>query len=420
MATNLTDLTKGWIQYLKNNQIVSTQSNPKTGRLNYKRKPNVTELMRYIQLKTDFDETDIRNAIKTVLGAKQGSAGKPETPALSGPPAAGNVATTQKPEMTPGQAPQQPQHREPVEGPAAAKKYSNDDAEDIQFREPGQEPPALTNKKKPRVKYSDLKKGLKEDFYDRQGAELDENDIKQIFKILLTPKEEPAPEAEPEESDEEKLIKKQDQMRKLKELVRDAMTPEQRKALWRILNQTNLSEAIITNADTEAILKGAAEVRNAKPKGMSRLFPGLRKDAVNFDDLRQAWANGTEPDGSDGYSNDTTDIKRILLKFGYDEKEINKIFAQVFKTTGDEYDDKFDSPTGTRAVQKVADLAEKYGLTKSLRNFLETEFADEIGITKATNEDIRQIFEQILQTERTGRPALIKQQEQIQLGRSKK
>lgn len=426
MATNLTGLTKDWIQYLKNNRIVSTQSDPKTGRLNYRKNPSATDLMKFLNLKTDFDESAVRQAIKTVLNSKQGQGEEqPKTQELPAPQQGGELSTStaQHTEISPGE---RQSYREPIQAPDTPKKYSNDDAEDIAFREPGQEYPAIAHKKKPRVKYSDLKKGLREDFYDREGAELDENDIKQIFKILLTPQAEPeqSTQAEPGQenlSDEEKLVQRQQYMRQLKELIRDAMTPEQRKALWRVLNQQSLSEAIITNADAEEIFRDASASRN-KTSGLGRLFPGLRKDKVNFEDLRQTWANGLEPDGSDGYSNDTNDIKRILLKFGYGEKEINSIFAQVFKTSDHKnYDDRWDAPRESKAVQKVADIAQKHGLSAALKNFLEAEFAKELGLDKrATNEDIRQIFEQILQVERTARPALIKQQEHIQLGRSKK
>lgn len=437
MAINLTSLTREWIQFLKNNQIASTNSDPKTGKLKYNRKPNVQELMRFLDLKTDFDEDDVRKAIKTVLSNKGagGSAGEPkslggpeqpkqpETPALGGPKS-DKVSTWQHNEITPGE--RQP-YAAPVEPPAKPKKYSNDDAEDVEFRDtPARpdEPPALTHKRKPRFKYRGPGKDperLSEDFYDRQGAELDEADIKEIFRILLSPKaapEEPAGEQEP--SAEEQMAKKQEYMRKLKQMIREVMTPQQRKALWRALGE-NLTEAIINRADAEEIFKDAAYLRS-KPTGLGKVFKGLRKDKIDVEDLRQAWANGLEGDGSDGYSNDTNDIKRILLKFGFGEKEINKVFAQVFNTNKDDYDEISDAPAGSPAVQKVADIAKEYGLSKQLRAFLETEFADELGLDKrkAMSEDVRQIFTIMVQEERTELARLIREQEQTQLGRTRK
>ncbi len=431
MAFNLTSLTRDWIQFLKNNQIVSTQSDPKTGKLKYNRKPNVQELIRFLDLKTDFEEEDVRAAIKAVMSKKGSTAPEdpealggpeqpqaPQTPALGGPKS-DKLSTWQHDEMTPGQGGQQ-QHAEPLDKPEKAKKYSNDDAEDVDFREPGNNPQALTHRRKPRFKYR-TKGDLKEDFYDRQGSELEEADIKQIFKILLSPKAKPEEPGEQEPSPEEVVAQKQEYMRKLKQMVREVMTPEQRKALWRALGEENLAEAIINRADAEAIFKDAAYLRS-KPTGLGKVFKGLRKDKIDVDDLRQAWANGLEGDGSDGYSDDTNDIKRILLKFGFGEKEINKVFGQVFRTKDGDYDDVSDAPAGSPAVQKVADLAKQYGLTKQLRAFLEQEFADELGLDKrkAMSEDVRQIFTAIVQEERTARLTLLKQQEQTQLGRTRK
>lgn len=433
MATNITSLTREWIQFLKNNQIASSNSDPKTGKLKYNRKPNVQELIRFLDLKTDFDEDDVRKAIKTVMSQKGGSAGNPdepkaiagpeqpqspETPALTGPKS-DKLSTWQHSETTPGE---RQSYAEPIDQPAKPKKYSNDDAEDAEFRDVPGTPPALAHKRRPRFKYRNTKEGLNEDFYDRQGAELDEADIKEIFRILLSPKSEPEePAGEQEPSAEEQIAKKQEYMRKLKQMIREVMTPQQRKALWRALGE-NLTESIINRADAEEIFKDAAYLRS-RPTGAGRIFKGLRKDKIDIEDLRQAWANGLEGDGSDGYSNDTNDIKRILLKFGFGEREINKVFAQVFNTNDDdEYDDISDAPAGSPAVQKVADLAKEYGLSKQLRAFLEQEFADELGLDKrrAMSEDVRQIFTFMVQEERTELARLIRQQEQTQLGRTRK
>jgi len=224
MAINLTSLTREWIQFLKNNQIASTQSDPKTGKLKYNRKPNVQELMRFLDLKTDFDEDDVRKAIKTVM-SKKGAPGPEEPKALGGPeqpetpqqgqlpgPKSDKLSTWQHSEMTPGQR-QEPST--PLQPQDKSKKYSNDDAEDVEFREPGNGPQALTHKRKPRFKYRNPKSGLTEDFYDRQGSELEEADIKEIFRILLTPKEQPEEPGEEEQSREQVIAQKQEYMRKL-------------------------------------------------------------------------------------------------------------------------------------------------------------------------------------------------------------
>lgn len=244
MAINLTSLTREWIQFLKNNQITSTQSNPKTGKLNYKRKPNVQELIRFFELNTDFEEEDVRKAIKTVVSSKAGVEPSSSTgagaPALPGKSPEGDLSTWQHTEVTPGDK-KQPLGRS-IEPPAKPKKYSNDDAEDAEFRDVGDEkprpgqPPALSHRRKPRFKYRGTGSGLKEDFYDRQGAELSEQDIKEIFRILLTPKSKSEePPAEP--ASDEVRATKEENLRKVKRLIRDTLTGAQRKALWRMLNE---------------------------------------------------------------------------------------------------------------------------------------------------------------------------------------
>lgn len=424
MDLNLTSLTKGWIQFLKNNQVVSTQSNPKTARLNYKRQPNVTDLMKFLEVNTDFDESDIRKAIKTTMSRKGGTA--PEVPALPGK-SQGNVSTWHQTQTTPGQA-QEPSAEPAVPLPQQEKpkKYSTDDAEDVEFREPGEkkQSPRTLGYKKPRYKYKGPGKvdRLSEDFYDRQGMEMSEDDVKNVFRILLEPKAKPTEPTQEVPGEEELKAQRQEYVRKLKELIRNSMTPAQRKALWRALNDNELSEAIINRADVNAIFKDAAYLKN-KPSGLGKIFKGFRKDSVNVEDLRKAWADGLEPDGSDGYSNDTADIKRILHKFGFKDPEINKVFSKVFNSgSNDEAgDDEEANPVGSRLVQRVADMAKEKGIDKAIRSFLEQEFGEELGINKkATYEDIRNIFTDILQEERSGRVELIKQEERLRLGRTKK
>ena len=91
--------------------------------------------------------------------------------------------------------------------------------------------------RKPRFKYSYKRKGLKEDFYDRQGSELGEKEIKEIFKILLEPTSQQETPAEKQPSDDEVVARKQEDLRKIKRMIRDTFTPQQRKSLWRLLNE---------------------------------------------------------------------------------------------------------------------------------------------------------------------------------------
>ncbi|HEY6435497.1 MAG TPA: hypothetical protein VIY47_02830 [Ignavibacteriaceae bacterium] len=181
----------------------------------------------------------------------------------------------------------------------------------------------------------------------------------------------------------------------------------------------NINEATINKADINAIFKDATAMRNRY--GVGR-FLGLAKDKIKVEDLQQAWAKGLDPKGRDAYSDDTRDIKRILQKFGFGDKEINKIFAQVFKTDDSgEYDDERDAPGASAEVQKVANFAKKHDLTDALISFLEGEFGKELGIKqKAMFEEVRQIFMAIVKEERTERARLIKEEERTLLGRTRK
>lgn len=232
------DLTRGWIQYLKNNQIVELQSS-KTGRLKYKRKPTVSDVVDYLDTESNFSADEIKKAIKTVLSKKSAPtssdnlpAERPDTPA----------STWTQRGMSPGTAPGPEQHKEPIAPPEPQKKYSNDDAEDVPFRDIGPEGervgknnfPALPGpKRKPRLKYKDV---FKEAIYDKPGIELDEKDIQEIFTILANP-EKPEAKVEPEVSPDAAEVenKKQEEIRKIKRLIRDTLTDSQRMALWRAL-----------------------------------------------------------------------------------------------------------------------------------------------------------------------------------------
>jgi len=169
-------------------------------------------------------------------------------------------------------------------------------------------------------------------------------------------------------------------------------------------------ESEITPPDIKAIFKGAADLRN-KPSGFGKIFKSLRKDKIEVSDLQQAWK-------SEGFPDDTRDIERILAGFGFDKKEINRVFSDVFGKTDD---DGYQEPVASPTIMKIATYAKKNGLADSLIAFMEKEFADELGLgKKITTEDIRSIFQQIAQTDRPNRQFLIREQEQTHLGRKRK
>lgn len=175
----------------------------------------------------------------------------------------------------------------------------------------------------------------------------------------------------------------------------------------------NIRESIINPADVKAIFKDASALRD-KPQGLLGRLKGLKKDKVTFDDLYQAWMK-------EGRPNDTRDIKRILNKdFGYDEKEIGKVFSEVFGQYRDS--EEYKEPTASPTVQKIADYAKKNGIADSIKAFMAQEFSDELGLkeSKIMYEDIGKIFLAIVQEERMAKSKLIHQAEQTHLGRSRK
>ena len=259
MALNLTELTRGWIKYLKNNRIVKGNSDPKTGRLIYIKQPNVQNLIKYLRITDEFDDDTIRGTIKKALSSKVGSeepGAEPEAQKeLPGKEPGSGVSTWHQTEITPGEKQDRiPQSTKPTQPQQAQakKRYNTDDAEDVQVKTPGRVPPRLggppagrqapeeqppqTPPRKPRFKY---RHRVQEAFYDRQGAELSEDDIEAVFKALLSPQAaEPEPEqGEPEQDPNEIKARNQERMRELKRMIREVMTPQQRRALWRALSE---------------------------------------------------------------------------------------------------------------------------------------------------------------------------------------
>jgi hypothetical protein len=172
----------------------------------------------------------------------------------------------------------------------------------------------------------------------------------------------------------------------------------------------NITETEINKADIKALFKNASELRS-KPTGLGRVFKSLRKDAIDVSDLQQAWAEA-------GYPDDTQDIGAILVAHGFKDKEIDKVFSNVFG----EGEGDYEEPTQSSAIQKIADYAKKTGIDQEILKFLQQEYnLNESRYSgKAVVEDIRQIFTRIVQEERLARHDLIRTHEQTQLGRPKK
>lgn len=222
MAIDTRTLTKLWIQFLKNTQVVSTTSG-KGGKLDYKRPVSVADLTRFLEVKTDFDRADIMAALQQVLA-------KTPTAPSQAPDRRIQRDQTSLPSPSNANTPKLPSGQPKLGAPVQRKpgKYDNKDASDIDYRE------------------------VSEAIRDQPGPELSEPNIEAIFDILVsgaksqkkqrgaksqatdnndnadTPAGQSAlPAPAVDTSDEE--------IRKLKSVIRDTMTPQQRKSLWRAL-----------------------------------------------------------------------------------------------------------------------------------------------------------------------------------------
>lgn len=174
----------------------------------------------------------------------------------------------------------------------------------------------------------------------------------------------------------------------------------------------NITENQISHADVKAIFKSAVDLRD-NPTGIGKYIKGLRKDKIDINDLQQAWKDDSFPD-------DTRDIAAILKGHGFSDKEIKKVFGEVFDVNDD---DEIEIPGATESIMQIVAYVKKYGMEQELISFLEKEYGFKESYSypdKAMIEDVRNIFAAIVKEERSGRAKLMKTYEQTQLGRTKK
>lgn len=398
-------LIKDWIQYLKNNQIAAMQSDTKTGKLKYRKPVTTYDLHNFLNTTGKYSSEQITNAIDTVVSKK-----------LQNNIPAPNPTQSRQLSQTPDAI------RKRQQRAALSQKSKTGNAVIGNMVKQLQKPDNTIEKpirQKPRFTY----RGINEDIGDANTVELSEKDVEEIFSLLSAPAA-PTLQAKPDDS----IDKKQESIKKIKKLVRDGMTPQQRKSLWRALTESNnISESEINRADVKAILQGASDLRS-NPSFLSKMA-GLKKDKIDVNDLQKIWKD-------EGFPDDTRDIYAILKSQGFADKEINKVFSQVFDN--EENDDEYNEPKASPAIQKIADYAKKIGITDDLIKFMKNEFSDELELSnntglankvwdagkklykKAVAEEIRQIFTAIIHEDRITRIENIKQIQQTHLGRTKK
>ncbi len=265
MAISVKPLTREWIQYLKNNRIVSLQSDPKSGRLNYQREVTDRDVIEFLLAKTDYSEKEIKSTIRAVKGGS-GAGNELSVPGQSTERGVSDW-------MHSGTSPIDGDPREfdnydeqPALGNDPRKlgnapnklKPDPDSVTDVDFRDVPDEPesprglPGPKQKEDPKAKprFRNLKPKIKEDIRDKTGNEISEKEVEAVFRQLATgaaaasDKEKQDAEAAEKEKQAANTptsaalqAKREEDLRKMKRLIRDVMTDSQRKSLWRMLNE---------------------------------------------------------------------------------------------------------------------------------------------------------------------------------------
>lgn len=175
-----------------------------------------------------------------------------------------------------------------------------------------------------------------------------------------------------------------------------------------------INEAEVSKHDLKAIFNIAADLRDKPQSKWDKFLRKSAKDKIEVSDLQQAWQEA-------GYPDDIRDIESILKDFGFDKKEINKVFASAFGA-GEE-GKEYSSPLASLAITKIAEYAKEAGLTQDLIAFMQKTYGfneSQQFEGKAVVEDVRKIFTAIVQEERYALPEMKRQAEIKQLGRNKK
>lgn len=201
------ELVKPWIEYLKNNQIVAMQSDPKTGDLQYKRKVTTDDLKKFLAGASHYSDNEVNAAISQVVGNKQpGSSEEPQNKAPSfGQPAPAPSKVTYK--GIPGKAPL-PQASTNTQGAYSMKSAvtPTTKTQPAQQAPAPQQPQAQPQNASAKKELSQTPNAIRkrnarakakqtapvtEGFKDLPSQELSEDDIEAIFAALATPKEQP-------------------------------------------------------------------------------------------------------------------------------------------------------------------------------------------------------------------------------------
>ena len=391
------DLIEKWISFLKGSRVVAMDSDPKTGKLIYKKKATVALLSQFLKLKTDFEPEEIDKAIQTML-AKKGNQPAPQQ--------------NQEPEKQVADQPQQ-QPQQPTATPP--KEHGG--------KKPGEvsQTPNAIRKRNDRAKPGDQMQ-LVEEFTDKP-VEIDEKDVETVFSLL-----------HPAQSPEDK---KTGELDKLKTLIKTHMSPEQRLTLFTALKESVLFETSVNSNAINTIFNTA--IKGGAPGG------------VDSAKLLNLWKKGSYGiTGRNEWAASTTDLDGIaaLLKYaGFKSNVIGQVLNQYGYEDDEEDDEEDDAPDPARAdpaIMKIAEYAKNNGLKDELIAYLQSEFGDEVNkveepaqapergmfdrfkdfgkrmLNKVTNEEVEQIFIDILKEHKLNNLSKMKIRDKQYLGRERK
>jgi hypothetical protein len=431
------ELTKAWIQFLKNNQVVATQSDPKTGKLSYKKKVTTDMLTKFLKTNTHLDDETINGAIETVISKKgppsapkpgtppaPAPAPKPGTPPAPAPKPGTPPAPAPKPGTPPAPAPKPgtPPAPAPKPGtpPAPAPKPGTPPAP---APKPGTPPAPAPKPAKPKSKEEIEKDKRKSDMMKVTGGQGLTRNGNGTLGVTIDDPDDPTGETSLNLTyddnyniiDKKKYRNVPDKDTPATGLVEefiDKPTEIDEKGVEKVftLLQSKISDAEI-NTGTDVAPTAEVEpeeqldkikniIKRMSPEQRKSLWqalndttlteqaldkddirdifiqvskPGFSRKRVDIKDLQQAWKDT-------GYTDDSEKIVRILKSFGYDSDARDKVFSTVFGR-GENDRDSSESNSGSvsKAIDIIMDHVNKSGLKKDLIAFMQKEYGEELS-----------------------------------------
>jgi hypothetical protein len=365
--------TKGeWIEWIKAKEIADSRPQP-DGTILYRRQPTVRDLVPFLRQHfhdSGLTDQDIKNAIAMAMARA-----RPQQPALSAKP----EDKSQK--QIPGQQPPKlgaPPPPAPPPGPARLGGPPSPPP-----RPPSRKPPGFDKNKATDVKFRDIKEATKNFIYE-PGAELSEPVIADIFMLLIGRIREI--EQEKQKSQGQQATKQND-LEKLKSLIDNKLTPEEREYLYRILKPT-ISEEEMPISSISDMLRSISQ-KTAYVKGIAKV--------IDYNELKQAWEADNRP-------TDSEKLKKFLKNKGYQEQVIDQIFDGLGTSDSEQTNNK------EQILIQIAEYIKQNNLTAEAISYLEQKLSEvpqaqptgiksRIGkmFKRFTNEEVKNILETISQ-----------------------